>query len=886
VLLALQASDQDNISVFTPELRSAFVSEGAARLFGTTPEKMRGRGWDEFIPPEMMAVQKQHVATVLATRQPFRDELAFPGKEGVRYYDSYLTPILGAGGEVQLIVSNGRDITERKRAEQEQLEEERRAKARAQTLARVSDALAQAKLDLPAVLQVVVDEVASTLGDGSSIALLSEDEGWFYQLAYRLNDPEAHALYGEVFAAARFSRSEGLTSKVLGAKGPLFIPELTPEQVLQATVPKYRPFFERFPFYSLLSMPLRTEGRVLGLISASRYAPGRPYVAEDLQLLEALAQRASWAIANARQHHALQAERQRLSRLQDVTAALSAAKTPEEVAHVALTHGLAALEAPRGALWVPDKQGSVLQLVGARGFSENSFHLFGRMPLAASFRNPAIEAFQRGVPFFIESEAEFERDFPEAKARTPHIMRTFATACLPLTTENGSVGLLNFVFDKPRIFSSEDRAFLGIVARGCAQALERTRLFEAEREAAADREKALRELEVERQRLAVVLQEAQAASRAKDEFLAMLGHELRNPLAPILTALQLMQLRAGGSLQRERALIERQVRHVVRLVDDLLDVSRITRGKIALKKQPLKVGEIVSKAVEMGSPLFEERRHRVSTSIEPGLVVEGDEHRLTQIVSNLLTNAAKYTEPGGHIEISVARSAGGVALRVRDTGAGIGPELLPRVFELFVQGERTIDRAQGGLGLGLTIVKNLVVLHGGHVQAESEGPGKGSTFTVWLPLSERDPRHVAEEPPPVSSTHASQRRTGRHLLLVDDNREAVEALAEALETFGYTVTVAFDGPGGIEAAMRQPPELALLDIGLPVIDGYELARRLRELPGLSAIPLVALTGYGQESDRQRTHEAGFQEHLVKPVDLWQLKELLQQLLGPETARMG
>ena len=884
VLSALQASAQDNIYVFTPGLQYIFVSEGAARIFGKTAESMRGRYWDEVLPPELTVSQKQRVDTVVATRQPYLGELFFAGQEGGRYYEYFLTPVFGERGEVRLIVCSGRDITERKRAEQERLEQERRAKARAETLARVSDALVQARLDLPAVLQAVVDEVAATLGDGSGISLLSDDEENFYQLAYRLNDPEAHALYGEIIGSARLSRSEGFTSKVLGAGGSLLIPELTPAQVLQGAIPRYRRFFERYPFYSLMGVALRTEGRVLGMISAARYAPGRPYVAEDLRLLEAIAQRAAWAIANARQHEALQAERQRLSRLQEATAALSVAKTPKEVAQAALNHGLAALEAPRGGLWVAGPPGTGLQLVGSRGYSEESLRSFGHIPLSSPYRMPAVESFVRGESFFIESEAEFAREFPEMVARTPHLMRTFATACLPLMTENGSVGLLNFVFDKPRVFTQQERAFLGIVARLCAQALERARLYAAEQEAAAARERALRELEVERQRLAVVLQEAQAASRAKDEFLAMLGHELRNPLAPILTALQLMQLRAGDSLQRERTLIERQVRHVVRLVDDLLDVSRITRGKIALQREPLRVDELISKALEMGGPLFEERRHRVTTSVEPGLVVEGDEHRLTQIVSNLLTNAAKYTEPGGHIDISAARSDGGMAVRVRDTGVGIGPELLPRVFDLFVQGERTLDRAQGGLGLGLTIVKNLVELHGGRIRAESEGLGKGSAFSLWLPLSQGVPRQAPESPASALPTRASHPPTGRRILLVDDNREAVEALAEGLEAFGYTVTVAFDGPRGLEAAMRQPPELALLDIGLPIMDGYELAQRLRELPGLSAITLFALTGYGQEADRQRALAAGFQEHLVKPMDLWHLRQLLQYYLGPETAR--
>jgi PAS domain S-box-containing protein len=1018
ILSAIQTSAKDNIYIFTPELRYVFVSESAAHVFGRTPEQMVGRSWHEILPPELVSAQKKNVDIVMATRQPFQEEVFFSGKDGARYYDYFLNPFLDERGEVALIVCSGRDITGRKRAEQERLETERAAKARFETLARISDALAQAKLDLPAVLRAIADEVAATLGEACSIWFMSEDGESIYPMAYRLSDPEAHALYGQVFAHRRFPKDRGFTARILSSQGSLFIPELRLEQVLQITTPEYRAFFERVPFFSLLGVRLQVEGQILGFITAARLTPGRPYVGEDVEMLEAIAQRASWAIANARQFEALQVERQRLARLQEVTAALAVTKTPEEVSHVVLSHGLATLDATRGGLWLPDPKREALLLAGARGFSEESQKAFGRIPLDNPLRIPAIDVFRRGEPVFIESEAQFEREYPELKARTPHIMRTFATACVPLVAESGSVGVLNFVFEKPRVFTSGDRTFLGIIARLCMQALERTRLYEAEQaarkeaeaqraylhrlfeqlpapvavltgpeliftlsnsasqrqmggrsllgkplrealpelegqglfelitrvfetgepylgmeipaqyehgtegemrqgffniayhplyngraqvegvvsfvvdvseqvlarrraeESAAGREKALRELEVERQRLAAVLQEAQAAVRAKDEFLAMLGHELRNPLAPILTALQLMQLRAGDTLQKERALIERQVQHVVRLVDDLLDVSRITRGKVDLKKRPLELQEIVAKAVEMASPLLEERRHQLKCSVTPGLIVDGDEHRLAQIISNLLTNAAKYTEPGGHIDVATSRSEGGVILSVRDTGVGIGPELLPRVFDLFVQGEQTLDRAQGGLGLGLTIVKKLVELHGGRVHAESEGLGKGSTFTLWLPLSAREPGKAHPEPPAASHAQAPSRPHRRHILLVDDNRDAVEALAEGLEAFGYSVAVAFDGPGGLEAAARQRPELALLDIGLPVMDGYELARRLRELPGMSTVPLFAVTGYGQETDRQRARDAGFQEHLVKPVDLWQLKGLLLQYLAP------
>jgi signal transduction histidine kinase len=367
--------------------------------------------------------------------------------------------------------------------------------------------------------------------------------------------------------------------------------------------------------------------------------------------------------------------------------------------------------------------------------------------------------------------------------------------------------------------------------------------------------------------------EAEQASRAKDEFLAMLGHELRNPLAPILTALQLMELRGDDGSHRERAVITRQVRHVVHLVDDLLDVSRITRGKIELRREHVELASVVAKGIEMASPLIEQRSHHLAVGVAPsGLLVEGDPVRLAQIVSNLLSNAAKYTEPGGRIFVTARRDGATIALMVRDTGAGIPPELLPRVFELFAQGKRTLDRAQGGLGIGLTIVRSLVELHGGTVHAESDGPGRGSTFHVRLPsaglTAPRAPLSTQRNLPALPTT-------GTRVLVVDDNADAVELLAESLTALGYTVRTACDAAAALETVREFVPDVALLDIGLPVIDGYELGRRLRSVPALRNVRLVAVTGYGQESDRRRSQDAGFDRHLVKPIDLEQVVKVLK-----------
>jgi signal transduction histidine kinase/ActR/RegA family two-component response regulator len=385
--------------------------------------------------------------------------------------------------------------------------------------------------------------------------------------------------------------------------------------------------------------------------------------------------------------------------------------------------------------------------------------------------------------------------------------------------------------------------------------------------------KALERAQVDREQL---VQQLERASRAKDEFLAMLGHELRNPLSPILTALQLMRLRGVQGADRERAIIERQVRHVVGLVDDLLDVSRITRGKINLKRQRLPLAEAVARAIEQTSPLIEQRRHRLHVDVPETLVVEADRGRMAQIVANILTNAAKYTEAEGQIDVVASARDGEVWLRVRDTGMGVSADMLPHVFDAFTQERQSSDRSQGGLGLGLAIVRNLVEAHGGSVALHSEGPGRGAECVVRLPLAGTKPEVGAEAPAAPPRPRKSAER-GCRILIVDDNEDAAEMLAESLRGLGHEVHAALDGLSALEHARHDVPDVALLDLGLPVIDGYELAVKLRQQEGWEDVPLAALTGYGQAHDRNRTRAAGFSAHLVKPVDLGEVDATVRRL---------
>ncbi|HEX2163922.1 MAG TPA: response regulator [Thermoanaerobaculia bacterium] len=385
-----------------------------------------------------------------------------------------------------------------------------------------------------------------------------------------------------------------------------------------------------------------------------------------------------------------------------------------------------------------------------------------------------------------------------------------------------------------------------------------------------ERREAERKLAIERQRWeAEALREE---NRRKDEFLALLAHELRNPLSPIVTGLELFR-QAGmenPALQRVHASMERQARHLVRLVDDLLDVSRISQGKIELQLERLELSPLLRQAVDSVRPLIEERRHRlVFEEADRDLVVEADAVRLVQVIANLLNNAARYTDPGGEIRLSVARDEDDALVRVADTGRGIAPEMLDRIFDIFVQ-----EREGGkGLGLGLTLVRQLVELHGGGVRAFSQGPGQGSELVVRLPLAEPA---AGEGDAAAPGAEEDEEAEAVSVVLVDDEEDIREAMSALLESWGMEVRVAEDGGRGLELIFERPPDVALVDIAMPGVDGYAVARRVRSRMRDGAPRLVALTGFGREEDRRRALDAGFDAHLIKPAAPRDLRRALRR----------
>ena len=417
--------------------------------------------------------------------------------------------------------------------------------------------------------------------------------------------------------------------------------------------------------------------------------------------------------------------------------------------------------------------------------------------------------------------------------------------CVPLKVRGETIGVITFAMaESGRTLSTYELTLAEDLAGRAAIALENARLYHELRE----------------------------TDRRKDEFLAMLAHELRNPLAPISNALYILGLQPSQSATADqaRAMMERQVQHMVRLVDDLLDVSRIMRGKIELQKETIHLNDVVGRAIETVQPLIDGLGHRLEVSLpDPQVRVDVDPIRMSQVLANLLNNAAKYTERGGRIWLDGEQRNGDVLLRVRDNGIGIEAGMLRQVFDLFAQADHSRQRAQGGLGIGLTLVRRLVELHGGTVEASSRGLGQGSEFVIRLPrLTGKESMENQDQPTPTDA------QSKRRILVVDDNMDSANTLAMLLQMTGNEVNVAYDGPAALESFRATHPEVVILDLGMPGMDGYEAARKLRTMPGGDQALLAALTGWGQEDDRRRTGEAGFDLHLVKPVKLDDLRALL------------
>ena len=600
---------------------------------------------------------------------------------------------------------------------------------------------------------------------------------------------------------------------------------------------------------TVFALPLRFEQRTLAVMSF-RFELPRDFGDADREFLLGLADQFGQALERARLFEMEQRGRERLAFLAEASELLASSLDYEATLSHLLQLALPAL-GDFGFLDVVEHGGVVRRLARAHEDPERQAVL-DATTWAKQTGEPNLCALSSGRPaLHAHIDEHWLSAAPQSDVLRKLAFRSMIT--VPLCARGQAIGALTLFFaGSGRRHDTSDLKLAEELARRAAAAIENARLMGELREAITRREE---------------------ADRKKDEFLAMLGHELRNPLAPIMTAVELMKLRGGFRAERERQVIERQARHLVRLVDDLLDVSRITRGKVQLRREAAEMSLVVAKGIEIASPLLEQRRHQLTVAVPAeGLVAHVDVDRMAQVLANLLTNAAKYTPSGGHIRVSAAQEGESIVVRIRDNGMGIAKEMLGRMFDLFVQGQRTIDRSEGGLGIGLMLVRSLTELHGGTVSAHSEGHGRGSEFAVRLPAQKAPP--VAQ--PGKRGDTGPTGVTGKvRVLVVDDNEDAAITIADVLTELGYEVEVAHDGPKALDCAERFDPDVVVLDLGLPVMDGFEVARRLRTATTGRKMPrLVALSGYGQEVDKANSRAAGFDVHLVKPVDLGQLQAAL------------
>ncbi|MGJ7918134.1 GAF domain-containing protein [Massilia sp. LXY-6] len=619
-----------------------------------------------------------------------------------------------------------------------------------------------------------------------------------------------------------------------------------------------------------MAVPLMDGGR-LEAVMALHFPTAQRWDAEEIRMLEDSARRTWEALRRIRAEQALREETRVLELMKDATEKLASTIDLEPLMQAITDAATQLTGAEFGAFFHnnTDANGDAYLLYTMSGAPREAFQGFAQ-PRATPVFGPT---FHGGAPVRsddITKDPRYGRMGPHHGMPPGHLpVRSYLAASV-VSRSGEVIGGLFFGHAMPGMFSARIEELIGTFAGQAAIAIDNARLYDMAQKAAQERESLLASERAARA-------EAERHNKMKDEFLAMLAHELRNPLAPITSAAQLLRLPEVNEGLRLKAsnIISRQVRHMTELVDDLLDVSRVTRGLVKLESEVLDLNKVAMAAVEQARPHIEERRHTLMVDLPADQVpVEGDRTRLIQVLVNLLNNAAKYTPAGGRITLAVTRNGASSEVRVCDNGSGIDAQLLPHVFDLFTQADRAPDRAQGGLGIGLALVKSIVRMHEGSVSAHSGGAQQGTTMTVTLPLAQAR-AGAAPRPAGIAGEIRSLLIT-----IVDDNLDAGQSLAVLLRAHGHAVQVYEDASTTLRAPEVEGTEVFILDIGLPDMTGYELARRLRRQPGHAGAMFVALTGYGQERDRELSRQAGFDHHLVKPVDIAKLTQILAKVSPP------
>ncbi|MEH2417373.1 PAS domain S-box protein [Nostoc sp.] len=827
------------------------VNPALCEITGYSHQELIKMNFQEITHPDDLEVDWENGRRVLAQEiSGYSLEKRYIRKDGsIVWANLTSSAVWNANGQPKYALGIIEDISERKRVETTQ-----------NFLVEASTLLA-ASLDYEITLESVANLAVPTLADLCIVDVFQED--WSSkQIAIATADPTKQNTLDEI--RRRYppkNRAKQLVQHLrLGIS--VFYPELSDSHLIQMSQDdEHLQLLRSLSIGSLMVIPVRSRGQLFGAISFFTAESGRHYKQTDLALAEDIARRAATAIDNARLYQETQRSVNRTLLLQRITAALSEALTPQEVADVVVNQGIAALKATAGCVVLLTEGGTTLKIVQAIGYPQSIIDTWANFLIATP--NQIAETVRTRQPIFLENLAAMIARYPNL-ADIVTLAGNNAWASIPLIAEGKVIGALGLSFTTEQIFNEEDRGFMLTLGQQCAQAIARAQLYEAEKTARA---------------------QAETANRIKDEFLAVLSHELRTPLNPILGWAKLLRTRKFDEATRIRALetIERNAKLQTQLIGDLLDVSRILQGKVRLNLYAVDLKVAIASALETVRLAAEAKSIEIKTVLSHDIgKVLGDGDRLQQVMWNLLSNAVKFTPTDGLVEVRLEQIGLDAQIQVIDTGKGINPEFLPYVFDYFRQADAKTTRVFGGLGLGLAIVRHLVELHGGTVQAESLGEGQGATFTVRLPLLKNSQLRVesAEDSQPEVSNDDTL-LAGVQILLVDDQADVREFFSFVLEQYGATVTTVESAAEALETLAQSKPDILLSDIGMPLMDGYMLLREVRKLPPEQGgqIPAIALTAYAGEINYNQAMAAGFQKHLPKPVDPMDLATAIVNLIG-------
>jgi PAS domain S-box-containing protein len=851
--------NQAAVGITLVELDGRFlqINPALCEITGYSPDELIKLNFQEITHPEDLAVDWDNARRVLAKEiSGYSLEKRYIRKDGsIVWVNLTSSAVWDAKGQPKYALGIIEDISERKRVEATQ-----------QFLVEASTLLA-ASLDYEIALESVANLAVPTLADWCIVDVFQED--WSSkQIAIAIADATKLNILDEIRRRYRPKARAKLLLQQLKQGISAFYSELSDSNLVEmAEDEEHLQLLQSLDIRSLMIIPVRSRGQLFGAISFFTAESGRYYQQTDLALAEDIARRAAAAIDNARLYQETQQAKQAAERsvnrtilLQKITAAFSEALTPQQVADVVVNQGITALEATGGSVVLLTEGDTTLKVVQAIGYPQTLINTWATFPITSL--NQIAETVRTGQPIFLENLAAMIARYPEL-AKVVTVMGDNSWASIPLIAEGKVIGALGLSFTIGQIFSEEDRGFMLTLGQQCAQAIARAQLYEAEKTARA---------------------QAETANRIKDEFLAVLSHELRTPLNPILGWAKLLRTRNFDEPTKIRALetIERNAKLQTQLIGDLLDVSRILQGKVRLNLHAVDLKIAIAAALETVRLAAEAKSIEIHTVLSNDIgKVLGDSDRLQQVMWNLLSNAVKFTPTEGRVEVRLEQVGLDAQIQVIDTGKGIIPEFLPYVFDYFRQADAKTTRVFGGLGLGLAIVRHLVELHGGTVQAESLGEGQGATFTVRLPLLKNSESRVSSDE--ASEAELSTDDTllaGVQILLVDDQADVREFFSFALEQYGATVTAVESAAQALEILIQSKPDILLSDIGMPFMDGYMLLREVRKLPPEQGgqIPAIALTAYAGEINYNQAMAAGFQKHLPKPVDPSELAIAIDKII--------